>query len=755
MKITAKKIIWAVPLVFAAVIAVVGWWTRSEVQKTIQGKLKGELETVLDANVTALEIWMRNQQRMAETIASDPHVRDLSLELLKQFGAGKTDPRTFAESPKAAEFERMADDRLRVAGYLSAQLVTTNHTIAASSGRGRLRLGTPVNENHKAKYDELFNTGKAVIITPFKPGFPSFGGGQRRPFRVGGSGERREPERPGPPGNFGGGAGMPRGPIGPGFGQRRDASYMQVAAPVKDADGHLIGALAFIIRPEDEFTKVLSVARPGDSGETFAFDQSGLMISRSRFDEQLRTLGLLNESTNISSALTLELRDPGGDMTKGYRPAAGDTNRPLTQMIADAVEGGSGVDLEPSRDYRGVPVVGAWRWLSKHGFGVVTKIDAAEAYQPLRVLRFIFISLTLLLALCAVVILLFSYLNWLWRRKFNEAQLKAKQLGQYILEEKIGEGGMGVVYRASHALMRRETAIKLLTPDRADEYSIRQFEHEVQLTCQLTHPNTIQIYDYGHTPEGIFYYAMELLRGLTLAELLLRNGAQPQARAIHMLLQVCESLKEAHGIGLVHRDIKPGNIFLCERGGEPDIVKVLDFGLVKRSDLGGGKTSADEHFEATLIGTPVYLAPETIKTPNQADPRSDIYAIGALGYSVLTGKNVFEKETVAELCESHLSEMPIPPSQRTSNPISPELEAIILRCLEKSPADRPQSVGELHSALMRCPCAMEWTLNERAAWWSKNVHLPVPPTPRARGAEGLGSGTVKIELIDRTSSSTN
>jgi hypothetical protein len=261
-------------------------------------------------------------------------------------------------------------------------------------------------------------------------------------------------------------------------------------------------------------------------------------------------------------------------LTQGYQPATNeDEPHPLIRLVEDAVAGESGEDLEPSRDYRGVPVVGAWRWLPQLGFGVATQMDVREAYRPLHLLEWLFVSLTLMLLLCAVGMFVFSCANVASQRRLDEAELKLKQLGQYNLEEKIGEGGMGVVYRARHALMRRETAIKLLLPDRADAAAIERFQREVCLTCQLTHPNTIQVYDYGRTPDGIFYYAMEYLRGLNLHDLTAQCGSLPESRVVHILMQVCDSLAEAHDLGLIHRDIKPGNIFLCDRGGLPDCVK--------------------------------------------------------------------------------------------------------------------------------------------------------------------------------------
>jgi serine/threonine protein kinase len=516
---------------------------------------------------------------------------------------------------------------------------------------------------------------------------------------------------------------------------------------VRTDSGVVAGALALIINPDREFTRMLSVARSGESGETYAFDQHGLLLSRSRFDDQLRELGLL-DPTNTSSALNLRLHDPGGDLSKGYKPASDESaSRELTRIVAAAVAGQDGVDAQPSRDYRGINVVGAWRWLPEHGFGVATQIDAAEAYKPLRVLQVVFVLLFLLLVLCACIMFLFSYRDVVWRQRLDEAELKLKRLGQYTLEQKIGEGGMGVVYRARHALMRRETAIKLLLPDRADPASIERFEREVCLTCQLSHPNTIQIYDYGHTPDGIFYYVMELLRGLNLHELVTRCGPQPEGRVIHILTQVCESLAEAHALGLIHRDIKPANVYLCERGGVPDCVKVLDFGLVR---LYRAEKGSPMHLtgEKGIVGTPWFMSPESIKNSALSDPRSDIYAIGALAYFLLTREYVFNGESVMEVYEKQLTQAPPPPGRRSSNPVSPELERTILRCLEKDPQLRPQTISELRALLQASPRTTDWGPQQRASWWNLNQPQAAAPT----GPPSPVPATISIELRPRNGS---
>jgi serine/threonine protein kinase len=723
-----KQPLWIVPLVIAGLVAVFGWWGDHRLRQTIEDQLAAKLNSTIIANVTALEIWTTNQTRLATALAGEPELRNRAVKILEHV----PEPRDGGPPPDlqdAEQLNRYLRPRLNQLGYEVAQLVSTNFMIVASVGRVRLPPGGQVSDAHTNKFAELFSSGEPVIITPFKPEFLQV---RRGPRAFAGQRPGRS-NRP-PPSNAG-------------RGRRGNFTLMQVAAPLVQ-DGTVRGALALVINPTNEFSRILSVARPGDSGETYAFDQTGLLISQSRFDDQLKTLGLL-DATNTSSALNLRLRDPGGDLTKGHKTEA--TNaaaEALTLCVSNALAGDDGVDLSPSRDYRGVPVVGAWRWLPQLGIGVVTQIDAAEAYQPLRVLRGIFVALSSLLVLCAAGMFVFSYANIKSRRRLSEAELKLKQLGQYTLEEKIGEGGMGVVYRARHALMRRDTAVKLLLPDRADAASIERFEREVCLTCQLTHPNTIQVYDYGHTPEGIFYYAMEFLRGLNLHQLVARFGPQPEGRVIHILTQVCESLAEAHALGLVHRDIKPANVFLCDRGGIPDSVKVLDFGLV-REYSGQNHDQPHPTGEEEFVGTPWFMPPEAFKNSSRSDPRSDLYSVGALGYYLLTGKYVFEAGSVGEIYKQQLTTSPIPPTQRTPNPISAGLENTLLRCLEKEPGLRPQSAGELRAQLLTSPRAFDSTPETRAAWWANYRNQESQAATESDPASASPIPTVKIDFASR------
>ena len=267
-------------------------------------------------------------------------------------------------------------------------------------------------------------------------------------------------------------------------------------------------------------------------------------------------------------------------------------------------------------------------------------------------------------------------------------------------------------------MLRRPTAIKLLHADQAGSaLALQRFESEVQQTARLTHPNTIRIYDYGRTPEDVFYYAMELLEGVTLEDVVTATGPMEPARVIHILRQVCGSLQEAHAAGLVHRDVKPANVMLCRQGGAPDFVKVLDFGLVKSLESETHER-APEH---DVAGSPRYIAPESLTDPSAVDGRTDLYAVGAVGYFLLTGTPVFEGESIGELITGHLQTVPTRPSLRTGRALPTDLEDVLLACLEKSAADRPQTAAELATRLDACKDAVGWSDAQAEEWWANNA----------------------------------
>ena len=323
--------------------------------------------------------------------------------------------------------------------------------------------------------------------------------------------------------------------------------------------------------------------------------------------------------------------------------------------------------------------------------------------------------------------------------------IEVGKLGQYTLAEKIGEGGMGVVYRATHAMLRRPAAIKLLLKEQAGKNDVARFEREVQLTSRLTHPNTISIFDYGRTSDGVFYYVMEYLDGMDLDRLIRMDGPIDGPRAIHILAQVSGALAEAHALGLIHRDIKPANIILTERADEPDIVKVVDFGLVRTLERNQG----DSVVNTAIIGTPLYLAPEAITSPETVDGRADLYALGAVAYFLLTGKHVFEATTTVEMCSKHIVEAPVSPSKRLGKPLSTDLEALVLACLAKDPGGRPDSAAALRAALLGCRDAERYDLEASRAWWHDRG-AALRTSRRSVDRSGSSTPTMAIDLRGRT-----
>ena len=324
-----------------------------------------------------------------------------------------------------------------------------------------------------------------------------------------------------------------------------------------------------------------------------------------------------------------------------------------------------------------------------------------------------FVNHTLLLAIASVGAVFGTHLINTLRREAYEA----KQLGQYRLVERLGAGGMGEVYLAEHRMLKRPCAIKLIQPQRAgDPETMARFEREVQMTARLSHWNTVEIYDYGRTDDGTFFYVMEYLPGVTLESLLRHHGRLAPARVIHLLRQTCQGLREAHSIGLIHRDIKPGNIIVSRRGGLYDVAKLLDFGLVKQT--ADAATTQLTH-EGAISGTPTYMSPEQARGLDQVDARSDIYSLGAVAYTMLTGRPPFEGRTGFDVMIAHARDEVTPPSSIQTD-VPADFERVILRCLAKNPDKRFQDVESLDQALADCVASDNWTQADAADWWRDN-----------------------------------
>jgi hypothetical protein len=667
-----KKQIWIWPILAVVLLSIIGFFVRREIENTMRDNLQAQLQSLNDLDAAMLETWSHVQESNAESLANNVDIRQVIYPLLE------VPPGTVAAADEKttalrAKLEKSLGPALTAHRYNGYMVVDKKKRIVAA-GRTELIGLQDVPEYNAFLSRALDGT------TNVSPPFASVAALKDENGRI-----------------------------------RSGQPTMIVAAPIRDDSFQVVGVLAFRIDPDKEFSRIMNLGRFGDTGETYAIDKSGVMVSESRFDNSLVLSGILHEKEH--SILTVLVHDPGGDVTGGFQPKNVRSELPPTFAASEVIAGRPGINVEGYRDYRGVPVVGTWKWLRGNDVGVITEIDYAEAFRPLSILRWVFWGLFTLLALSAAAIFVFTLLLARSRREAQKAVIEAQQIGQYKLEQKLGSGGMGVVYKAQHAMLRRPTAVKMLDVDKVNASALERFEREVQITSQLNNPNTVAIYDFGRTPEGVFYYAMEYLDGIDLQTLIERYGPQPVPRVIHILQQVCGSLYEAHSLGLVHRDIKPANIMLNRRGGQPDVIKVLDFGLVKALDE---QKQAGMTQKASLTGTPLYMSPEAIQMPNSVDARSDIYALGAVGYFLLTGAPVFEADSVVDLCQKHVATPATPPSERVKTPIPAALEAALLACLEKSRAKRPQTARDLSTQISRCPEALEWSVEDADAWWGRH-----------------------------------
>jgi serine/threonine-protein kinase len=321
----------------------------------------------------------------------------------------------------------------------------------------------------------------------------------------------------------------------------------------------------------------------------------------------------------------------------------------------------------------------------------------------------------------------------------------AQEMGSYQLVELLGKGGMGEVWRAKHKMLARPAAIKLIRPDTlaggedSAQNLVRRFEREAQATALLQSEHTVELYDFGISTDGTFYYVMELLDGLDLELLVKRFGPVPPERAVHLLLQVCDSLAEAHESGLIHRDIKPSNIYVCRRALGYDYVKVLDFGLVK-STPGLPDSMATLTADGSISGTPAYMVPEIIEGDEQIDGRADLYAVGCVAYWLVSGKLVFEAESAMKMVVSHASADPPRLSERAEQEIPSGLEAVVHACLEKDPARRPSSARDLSKRLAGLGLADAWSQEHAGRWWHTHLQRPDREEPVDPLAETAAPG---------------
>jgi tRNA A-37 threonylcarbamoyl transferase component Bud32 len=483
---------------------------------------------------------------------------------------------------------------------------------------------------------------------------------------------------------------------------------MFVGGPVCDGAGKIVAMVGFRFDPHREFYGLL----PQGSGTMMAFDEKGVLLNDIGNPEDLQRCGLLDGiPEGESGLLRLRLRDPGGDLTRGYRPGTAPETWMPTLLARHATEGERAGSSGEYRDILGRPVIGAWTWLPEWEMGVGAEQELRRVLSPMRPVALVsYLFLLLPLGITAGVLLT----SRSFRSLFGGT--RESTFGSYVLERSIGKGGMAEVFLARHEILKRPAAVKILSHPDPDAGMVARFEREARLACRLGHPNTIQIFDYGETPEGKLYYAMEYVKGVNLAQLMAMESALPVARVVHLLRQIAGALEEANTLGLVHRDLKPSNIMVCSKGGLVDLVKVLDFGIACSA------LPATEDFTRSveLVGTPAYIAPERIRNPQNQDPRSDIYSFGAVAFHLLTGRNVFEGPGPAELIYQVMTARRPSPSQLRGDLLPLPLEQLVVDCLAIEPEARPADFQDVLEILDSIATKERWDQAEAREWWNAN-----------------------------------
>jgi hypothetical protein len=483
------------------------------------------------------------------------------------------------------------------------------------------------------------------------------------------------------------------------------SSQLYIIVPVLDSTDSVMAVLMLHdYGLETSLETLLDSWNSQNIDETYIIGERGSMLTASRYGPALEELDLPRVSFgDISVPL---VRDPGACLLDGKRTAVASSSWPPTFMAQQVTSGNNGSSVDGYRNYVGKTVVGAWRWLPEYEVGLAVEVHEEDAFAIASSTESAIGWLTALFSCCLAG--LAGY--WIFRDRRSRLG-EISNAGPYQLQQLLGEGGMGRVYLAEHALLCRQSAVKILSGD-VDKATIARFEREVQLASQLTHPNTIAIYDFGRNKEGLFFYAMEYIHGAHLGQLLEYAGPLHPGRCIYILRQLCRALGEAHSAGVVHRDIKPQNIMVCNRGGEPDFVKLFDYGLVKSFAPGISHSTSQTKI---VVGTPRFMAPERLNSPWLADPRVDIYSVGALAYFLLTGK--------------------LPPLFTLSGPLSheqPGIETLDLpknvvefgdllgMCLSAEPSNRPSNMNSLLSELEDLAERFPWSREDSVVWWGNH-----------------------------------
>lgn len=511
-------------------------------------------------------------------------------------------------------------------------------------------------------------------------------------------------------------------------------------------NGVAIAVLGWMFDPDVAIQPVLDEARFGDTGLVYLFDSGGSLLTR--LDAGPSGAELDPNSTRVGIDRRLRpLNKPSSIRDVGLQKTSALANgSSLTFAVDQAMRGGTGIKLDGYEGNDGTQVVGAYTWLDDLELGLVAEVERQELFPPSQW------TLVYWILVVSIVIFTLAKLSSILRSLTGDPRIKSdsqqavRRLGQYELHEVIGSGGMGDVYRGTHHLLNRPVAVKVLEGRDLTSQAISRFEREVQVTASLRHPNTVAVYDYGKADGHTLYYVMEHVNGISLQQLVDSFGSQPAARVIHLLLQICSSLSEAHRRQLVHRDIKPANVLISGEPGVWDFVKVVDFGLIKSLELRESTETLTR--SDTVTGTPMYMPPECVRDAGMANAQSDIYSIGAVGYVLLAGVPLFEGDNSVDICSKQLHQDPLRPSDRIGRDLPDDLQNVLMSCLRKDPVERPRSVDDLAATLRSCVDVVSWNEGDAMDWW-QNEFTQANLSHREMSKGTTEDGTLVSHSVDQ------
>lgn len=637
----------------------IGWWTYAKVSESIRATTANELNSVADSVRISVIRYLNDQARLTETWSRSPELR-ASIIALVQSSAQDDSVESLRNSPHAQAIRKQLID---FSGRADIKYVVWDRTgkILASWLEDGADIGSNVAPDGAANLARAM-LGETVLFGPAILTEDASG------FR---------PETSGP--------------------------VMAEIMPIRDDRGRV--AATMLIRGfgmYQDFDEIFREASQAGGLDVYAINSAGVMVTDSPI-----ALAALDDSIN-TVACQLRVSDPESSAVSNQLAPPIRRTQPLTYSAAGASSGTAGTKLAPYHNYAGVPVVGAWRWVDDWDLGIVVERSAQSARSTAGTVRLGFISLGLLLTITALVAA--SRIA----KRTALAQAAVHPLSRYELVAELGSGGMGVVYRAKHGQLGRDTALKVLRGDRDNLEDRLRFDREAKLAASLSNPHTVTIYDYGRGDEGEAYCVMEFLKGITLYDVVARSGFQDYGRALFILRQICDSLGEAHKLGLVHRDIKPQNIMLSLDASVGDWAVVFDFGLAKPL-----QPDADSYQTAETIwaGTPMYMAPERYREPNIIDPRSDIYSVGCIAYFLLSGRPPFIECDPESLFALVLTEQPISIDVHRDDEVPDEIAQLVKRCMAKNVDDRFSTVDQLAVELDQLISAYPWTVEQARSWW--------------------------------------